>query len=61
MVYQRLCGVEKAKKVALIACMRKLLTVFNTMLTHRTRWRTEPPQYTGQSRQLLTPFLIQRC
>ena len=46
MVYQRLCGGEKAKKVALIACMRKLLTMFNTtMLTHRTLWRTEPPQY----------------
>jgi hypothetical protein len=36
MVYQRLCGAEKAKKVAFIACMRKLLTTLNTMLTHRT-------------------------
>jgi len=43
--YQRLCGVGKAKKVALVACMRKLLTMLNAMLKHRTRWRTEPPQH----------------
>jgi transposase len=39
MVYQRLCGVEKAKNVALITWMRKLLTTLNAMLKHRTRWR----------------------
>ena len=39
--YQRLCGVGKAKKVALVSSMRKLLT----MLKHRARWRTEPPQH----------------
>ena len=43
--YPRLCGVGKAKKVALIACMRKLLTTLNAMLRHRTRWRTEHPQH----------------
>ena len=43
--YQRLCGRGKAKKVALVACMRKLLTMLNAMLKHRTRWRTEPPQH----------------
>ena len=42
--YQRLCGLGKAKKVALVACMRKLLTTLNSMLKHRTRWRTEPLQ-----------------
>jgi transposase len=43
--YQRLCGLGKAKKVALVACMRKLLTTLNAMLKHRTRWRTEQSQH----------------
>lgn len=37
--YQRLCASGKAKKVALAACTRKLLTVLNAMLKHRTPWR----------------------
>lgn len=37
--YQRLCAAGNAKKVALVACMRKLLTIVNAMLTHRTPWR----------------------
>lgn len=36
--YQRLCAAGKAKKVALTACMRKLLTILNSMLKHRTHW-----------------------
>lgn len=36
---QRLLAAGKAKKVALTACMRKLLTMLNAMLTHRTPWR----------------------
>ena len=36
--YQRLCAAGKAKKVALTACMRKLLVIFNSMLKHRTQW-----------------------
>ena len=36
--YQRLCAAGKAKKVALTACMRKLLTMLNAMLTHQTPW-----------------------
>ena len=39
--YQRLCATGKAKKVALTACMRKLLIILNAMLKHRTPWRTE--------------------
>ena len=39
--YQRLCAAGKAKKVALTACMRKLLIILNAMLKHRTPWRTE--------------------
>lgn len=37
--YQRLCASGKAKKVALTACMRKLLTILNAMLKHLTPWR----------------------
>ncbi len=36
--YQRLCTAGKAKKVALTASMRKLLTILNAMLKHRTPW-----------------------
>lgn len=35
--YQRLCAAGKAKKVALTACMRKLLIILNAMMKHRTR------------------------
>lgn len=36
--YHRLCAAGKAKKVALTACMRKLLTILNAMLKHLTPW-----------------------
>ena len=36
--YQRLRAAGKAPKLALTACMRKLLTILNAMLKHRTRW-----------------------
>ncbi len=36
--YQRLLGAGKPKKVALTACMRKLLTILNAMLKHHTAW-----------------------
>jgi transposase len=35
--YQRLCQAGKAKKLALTACMRKLLTILNAMLKHGPR------------------------
>jgi transposase len=38
--YQRLCAAGKPKKVALVACMRKLLVILNAMLKHRTPWRS---------------------
>jgi len=44
--YQRLRGAGKAPKVALTACMRKLLTILNAMLKHRTPWRTISDQAT---------------
>lgn len=36
--YQRLCGAGKAKKVALTACMRKLLIILNSMVKHQQPW-----------------------
>lgn len=40
--YQRLCAARKAKKVALTACMRKLLLILNAILKHRTPWCYNP-------------------
>jgi transposase len=40
--YDHLCSVGKAKKVALTACMRKLLTILNAMMKNRTTWRCQP-------------------
>ncbi len=37
--YERLLAAGKAKKVALVACMRKLLSILNAVLKHRTPWR----------------------
>lgn len=36
--YQRLLASGKPKKLALVACMRKLLTILNTMIRTRQRW-----------------------
>lgn len=36
--YKRLCNAGKAPKVALVACMHKLLTILNSMIKHKTRW-----------------------
>jgi transposase len=39
--YQRLLANGKIKKVALVACMRKLLTILNAMLKNDTPWDPE--------------------
>ncbi|MBN2257595.1 MAG: IS110 family transposase [Anaerolineaceae bacterium] len=36
--YDRLLAAGKEKKVAIVACMRKLLTILNAMLRHRQVW-----------------------
>lgn len=36
--YQRLLGVGKPKKVAMVACMRKLLTILNAMVRDGAAW-----------------------
>ena len=39
--YQRLVAAGKKPKVALTACMRRLLCILNTMIKNGTRWRQE--------------------
>lgn len=41
--YQRLRAAGKPPKVALVACMRKLLTILNAMLHRQERWRLTAP------------------
>lgn len=38
--YERLVEAGKPKKVALVACMRKLLTILNAVMRERTPWRS---------------------
>jgi transposase len=39
--YQRLVDSGKRRKVALVACMRKLLCILNAMLKNRTVWNAQ--------------------
>ncbi len=39
--YDRLLATGKAKKVALVACMHKLLTILNALLKHQTPWQAQ--------------------
>jgi transposase len=41
-MYVRLCAAGKAKKVTIVACMHKLLTILNAMLKHGTPWHYQP-------------------
>jgi transposase len=38
--YRRLIAKGKKPKVALVACMRKLIVILNTMITRRHKWDT---------------------
>jgi len=42
--YERLLAAGKIKKVALTACMHKLLTMLNAMLKHRKAWQAQEVQ-----------------
>ncbi|HID82449.1 MAG TPA: hypothetical protein EYP51_08800 [Thiotrichales bacterium] len=44
--YDRLIAKGKIRKVAVIACMRKLLTILNAMLKNNTPW---DPSYAKNS------------
>jgi transposase len=39
--YERLRAAGKVAKVALTACMRKLLTILNAMVKHHTPWQPQ--------------------
>ena len=39
--YQRLCAAGKAKQGALVACMRKLLTILNALLRDQQPWQPQ--------------------
>lgn len=39
--YDKLCPAGKKKKVALIACVRKLLVIMNTMIKNNTPWQAK--------------------
>jgi transposase len=39
--YARLLAAGKAKKVALVACMHKLLTMLNAMVRHQAHWQAQ--------------------
>lgn len=41
--YERLIERGKAKKVAIVACMRKLLTILNAMIKNKTTWDQTGP------------------
>ena len=47
--YQRLLAAGKPKKLALTACMRKLLVILNSMLKHGSPWRDMSPQFDAHS------------
>ena len=47
--YQRLLAAGKPKKLALIACMRKLLVILNSMLKHGSPWRDLTPKVAAHS------------
>ena len=36
--HDRLCDAGKAKKTAIVACMRKLLIILNSMIRHGIPW-----------------------
>ena len=40
--YDRLVAQGKPKKVALVACMHKLLTILNAIVRHQTPWNPHP-------------------
>jgi transposase len=41
-LYRRLLAAGKPRKVALVACMHKLVTILNAMVAHNTPWRLQP-------------------
>ncbi|MFM7974933.1 MAG: IS110 family transposase [Pirellula sp.] len=46
--YIKLVASRKSKKVALVACMRTLLTILNDMVRHQTKWGEEKKSVAGK-------------
>ena len=46
-LYRRLCAAGKVKKVALVACMHKLLLILNSMVKHNIRWHYTTAELIG--------------
>jgi transposase len=42
--YQRLLAAGKPKRVALVACLRKLVVLLNALVRHHRRWTLEAPR-----------------
>ena len=53
-LYQRLLAAGKRKKVALTACMHKLLPMLNALLKHRTSWHAQEVQNSKRYQAPLT-------
>ena len=53
-LYARLVGRGKPAKVAIVACMRKLLCVLNTIMRTKLHWTADP---IGPRKEALTPIL----
>ena len=47
--YQKLLASGRPKKLALTACMRKLLVILNSMLKHRSPWLSVSPGVASRS------------
>lgn len=47
--YERLIGAGQLKKVAIVACMRKRLTVLNAMLRDRALWHASRHLHTANA------------
>jgi len=53
--YQRLCQAGKAKKLALTACMRKLLTILNAMVKNGTLLRHDATPVEAEAEGVVSP------
>ena len=54
--YQRLRGAGKPAKLALTACMRKLLTIVNAIIRDHKPWQADYARSSWHPRQLLRPY-----
>lgn len=56
--YQRLIAKGKAKKVAIVACMRKMLITLNAIVKSNKPWDANFAQSIGHHRGITTGFLV---